>query len=76
MKKSFRIADPNYLQDAITFVRAALESMKIPKKRIIEAELLAEENIVNLVKHAPENEKLYISVGKFFSNAGINITIK
>ena len=58
MKKITKIVpieDENYLTECMTFIRDSLKQMRLSKKLIVGAELLAEEVIVGLSKNGPEN---------------------
>ena len=53
--KSVPIKDKNYLTECMTFIRDSLKQMRLSKKLVASAELLAEEVIVGLSKNGPEN---------------------
>ena len=53
--KSVPIKDKDYLTECMTFIRDSLKQMRLSKKLIVGAELLAEEVIVGLSKNGPEN---------------------
>ena len=53
--KNVPIKDKNYLTECMTFIRDSLKQMRLSKKLIVGAELLAEEVIVGLSKNGPEN---------------------
>ena len=58
MKKITKIVpieDESFLTECMTFIRDSLKQMRLSKKLIVGAELLAEEVIVGLSKNGPEN---------------------
>ena len=55
LTKIVPIEDENFLTECMTFIEDSLRQMRLSKKLIVGAELLAEEVIVGLSKHGPEN---------------------
>ena len=55
LTKIVPIENKNYLTECMTFIGDSLRQMRLSKKLIVGAELLAEEVIVGLSKNGPEN---------------------
>ncbi|MBQ4463685.1 MAG: dicarboxylate/amino acid:cation symporter [Eubacterium sp.] len=55
LTKIVPIEDENFLTECMTFIGDSLRQMRLSKKLIVGAELLAEEVIVGLSKNGPEN---------------------
>ncbi len=59
---------------ALDYVEAELKKYKLNKRDIIMNMLTAEETIVCLMEHAPENSEINISFTKFLGNVNLNIS--
>ena len=73
MTKTVSSANPDYLSEAMEFITDSLKQMKIVKKRLVRAELLAEEVIVAFVNHG-EQPELSLSVRKKMGDICVEIS--
>ena len=69
-------ADPDYLRKAQEFIRNDLTLKKVDRPDIIKAELLAEETIVLMQKHAPEGVPLHIMIKKLLGDVSITLSME
>ncbi|MCR5656473.1 MAG: dicarboxylate/amino acid:cation symporter [Butyrivibrio sp.] len=76
--ESFKVSvkDADYLEKSLSFIREFLTSKKVSKENIIKTELLSEETIVLLTKHAPEGSSIRIQAKKTFSDVNLVISMK
>lgn len=75
-KFKISVNDAEYLQKSLTFIREFLTSKKVSKENIIKTELLSEETIVLLTKHAPVGSSIRIKARKTFSDISLVISMK
>ncbi len=65
-----------FMSDVMTFISKSLKDMSVDKKLIQKAELISEEIIADLLKHAPANTDLKIQVKRSFGEASVNLSMK
>ena len=65
IEKSFPLSSGGFLGDAVDFIHDSLLSLGTVNKLVLKTELLAEEIIVQLMQHAPENAVLRVRVRRF-----------
>ena len=65
IEKSFSLSSGIFLEDAVEFIHDSLLSLGTVNKLVLKTELLAEEIIVQLMQHAPENAVLRVRVRRF-----------
>ena len=65
-----------FMSDVMTFISKSLKDMSVDKKLIQKAELISEEIIADLLKHAPANTDLNIQVKRSFGEASVNLSMK
>ena len=75
-RKSFYVQGGADLTPALDYVREELEKQKVNRKLIRKAELLCEETIVMLSRHAPEDARLGILIRRFWGDVSIHLTMK
>ncbi len=73
--RSFSPESESFLEDAMSFIRAALLRLGITKKLVARSELLAEESIVAMKQHAGAGAALRVQVRKFFGDASITLSM-
>ena len=71
IKLSIPVNEDAYIQKAVDHIRTSLTEKKILKKYVIEAELLSEETIILLSKHAPADSILNIRINEFMGNVSV-----
>jgi Na+/H+-dicarboxylate symporter len=62
------------ISKALDYVESELAKYKLNRRDIVMTTLTAEETIVSLMDHAPENSEIQISFSKFLGNVNLNIT--
>jgi Na+/H+-dicarboxylate symporter len=62
------------IRKAVDYVKSELEKCKLKRRDVLMTMLTAEETIVCLMDHTPENSKIEISVTKFLGNVNLNIS--
>ena len=65
-----------FMSDAMAFIEKSLTDMSVDKKLIQRTELISEEIITDLLKHAPEGTDLKIQVKRFFGETSVNLSMK
>ena len=73
LKKEFTVGSESFLQDSTDFIRDSLTSLEIERKNVIRTELLAEETIVQLIRHAEEDAVLHVRIHRFLGEASITL---
>lgn len=73
LKKEFSVGSESFLQDSTDFIRDSLTSLEIERKNVIRTELLAEETIVQLIRHAEEDAVLHVRIHRFLGEASITL---
>ncbi|WP_035769743.1 dicarboxylate/amino acid:cation symporter [Butyrivibrio sp. NC2002] len=68
--------EPDFLEKSLTFIRDFLEKKKLSRSYILKTELLAEETIVLLVKHASEGARLHIHASAFLGDISLELSMK
>lgn len=71
-----KTSEDDFLEKALEFIRKALEKKKISKSHLLKTELLAEETIVLLTKHAREGAELRVNVSAFLGEVSIDLSMK
>ena len=79
--KTFEMqCDPEQIAKAVDFIRDALKEKGVPQKKIIKAALSAEEVLVQLIAHAPEEkrkeQRILIEAGGFFGEVSLRFKAK
>ena len=73
LKKEFTVGSESFLQDSTDFIRDSLTSLEIERKNVIRTELLTEETIVQLIRHAEEDAVLHVRIHRFLGEASITL---
>ena len=80
MKQFEMQCDPEQIAKAVDFIRDALKEKGVPQKKIIKAALSAEEVLVQLIAHAPEEkrkeQRILIEAGGFFGEVSLRFKAK
>jgi len=72
---SLSISEEGYIERALDFIKAYLIEKKVSKANIIRTQLLSEESIVLLEKHAPKGSTLKVGVRKLLGDVSIELTM-
>ena len=75
-KRTVDTHDINYLEKTMDFIRDSLTEKKVSRPEMIKAELLAEESIITLLKNAPEDAKLLVSVNRSMGDISIVLSME
>lgn len=75
-RQSFSPGEDGYIREILEYIRKYLVEKKVSKANIIKTELLAEETIVLLAKHAPKGSKLHVSATKTLGDVYVELSMK
>lgn len=74
--KLFDINDSDILENSLNYISDILTQKKVSKSTLIKTELIAEETIVLLLKHAIKGEKLIVKISNFLGDVSVELKLK
>ena len=75
-RQSFSPSEDGYIRQALEYIRKFLVEKKVSRANVMKTELLAEETIVLLAKHAPEGSKLHVTATRILGDVCVELSMK
>ena len=76
LKSSFSSDNDSFVQDVMRFIDSSLNDLSVDKKLIQKTELISEEIIAELHKHASEGADLKIQIRRLFGETSVSLSMK
>ena len=75
LNREFTVDSESILQDSTDFIRNSLIKVGIARNNVVRTELLAEETIVQMIRHAEEDAVLRVRIHRFLGEASVTLSM-